>query len=873
MPLETQPPGEDGTNGVRGLPVPFYGPGAGPPGEDGIERGRHLENSTQRQAAFPDGVPVDGDTGRPDFLALVRQAEQQSQLYTAQVNRKAWSMSYRAFHNEHFSGSKYTRPDYRMRSRLFVPKTRGAVRKDMAAVASSLFNTYDAINCRPGNESDARQRAAAAVMEELVNYRTDRASGKAAFPWFLIAMGARQDATITGICVSKQFWRHEFRKSHEEQYSDTDQLTGDPVTKRRDVFVLEIDRPDIKVFPPENVIIDPAAPWEEAAQKASYLILKYPMTVDEVMEKQDAPINPWLPVSESALRQASNLGKQDMEAIRRAREMGLDRLDETQTGKEFQIIWVYECFMRIGGEDWNWWSVGDQYYLTDPKTTREAYPAHFGERPVSYGYGQLESHRIFPMSAVESWQPLQVETNDIRNLQLDATKQNVMPISKVVRGKRIDMDQVKRRASGSSIFVDNPTDVTWETPPAQTQDATLMTRQLELEIDDLAGVQNYGNVENNNALGKTLGGLKLAAGASNAVQEFDIRVWIETWANKALSQVVQLEQYYESDPIILGLCGQRAQLFEKYGIDQIDDKLLEEQVTINISVGLGAGDPQQRLAKFQTAIQVLTPIMQFSQEFQSGQVEINWEEMWQEVMGAVGYGDGGMRFVKVNQGPRPNQMADLKTQELQAKIEKDKKTGQAAMITSIAQVAKVALGRKELEAGVVDNILGHQLDARRMGFEHGDRHSNTHLAAIEHGHRHGLAIAQHRHDVRSTAFDQMQSMAAQAGEGADEGAAPQSSPRAASAPSQNAASPAPPGNAAAAPSPPRQVEFIRHPETNEITGARMPEGMDMQKAAESAEIEQRLDRLEAMIERLAQPRKRRIIRDEHGRVQGSEDVL
>ena len=69
----------------------------------------------------------------------------------------------------------------------------------------------------------------------------------------------------------------------------------------------------------------------------------------------------------------------------------------------------------------------------------------------------------------KSWQPLQVETNDLRNLMLDATKQNVMPISKVRRGKRIDLDQVKRRSSGSSIFVDDPDDVTWETPPAMPQ--------------------------------------------------------------------------------------------------------------------------------------------------------------------------------------------------------------------------------------------------------------------------------------------------------------------------------------------------------------------------------------------------------------------
>ncbi len=39
-------------------------------------------------------------------------------------------------------GLKYTRPEWRGRSRLFVPKTRTAVRKDMAAVAASLFNNY-----------------------------------------------------------------------------------------------------------------------------------------------------------------------------------------------------------------------------------------------------------------------------------------------------------------------------------------------------------------------------------------------------------------------------------------------------------------------------------------------------------------------------------------------------------------------------------------------------------------------------------------------------------------------------------------------------------------------------------------------------------
>ena len=72
---------------------------------------------------------------------------------------------------------------------------------------------------------------------------------------------------------------------------------------------------------------------------------------------------------------------------------------------------------------------------------------------------------------------------------------------------------------------------------------------------------------------------------------------METWAADALSQIVRLKQYYEHDPLVLGLCGQKAQLLEKFGINKIDDDLLEQEVTVRVSVGLGAGDPQQRLER------------------------------------------------------------------------------------------------------------------------------------------------------------------------------------------------------------------------------------------------------------------------------------
>lgn len=690
-----------------------------------------------------------------DFLSMVRDAESLSAMYVQQANRRAWTSSYRAYHNEHAIGSRYTHTEWRGRSKLFIPKTRAAVRKDGAAVAASLFNSIDAIDCLPGNEADPKQKAGAALIEEVVNYRVGgRAPGKASLPWFMIAMGARQDAVLTGVCCSKQYWLQKFRKTGKEPTMHPHPVTGVPQPTMRDVYTLEIDRPDSLNIPPENYTIDTSADWRNPVQSSSYFIVHWPMQIEEIREKQNSPVNPWLPVSEANLKSSAKTSKFDTETIRRARESGLDRMDETQTGTEFQVIWVSEVFMRTGGEDWTFYCAGSQFFLTEPKPVRDVYPEQHGDRPITLGYGSLEAHRIYPMAPAESWQPLQAEANDLRNLTLDAIRQNVMPVSKVVRGRQIDLDQVRRRSSGTSIMVQEKDDVTWEKVPDISSSVINAGRELSLEFDDLAGQQNYGNVENSQTLGKTLGGLKLAAGAANAVQEYDIRVWIETWATPTLQQIVRLEQYYESDKIILGICGARAQLWQKHGISEIDDELLENDVTVRVSVGLGAGDPQQRLSKFNTAAQIVAPLCAQSPDFQSGKRRVNIEAIIEEVFGACGYKDGGSRFFIEEQNPPPNAMQDLQSEKIKSEITKNDRTGQSSLYTGLAALAAVDLGRRELEASVIDNILGRQIDAKTLAFEHAHRtrehglktqdqelRSKGHdLKAQDSGHKHGMDI-------------------------------------------------------------------------------------------------------------------------------------
>lgn len=718
--LYTQPPGEDGVKSPKAAALPereieneAYGASLDGARRDDVSRSGTLDDF--------DEPPTEAE-----FLQMVREAEAQANLYIAQVNRKSWARSYHAFHQEHFRESKYHSKEYGNRSKLFIPKTRTAMRKDLAAVAASLFGSLDAVSCLPGDEGNAKQRASAAVVQELVNYRTDRANMKAAIPWFHVALGARQTANLTGICLSKQSWRLDLRRAGSEEV-DVEDEDGLPVAAQRDVWVPEIDRPDCQLIPPENFCIDPAADWTNPAQDAAYVIIKWPMRIDEIRRKQRDPRMPWKDLPEAVLKGASNTGEMSQQAIRRAREQGLDRYDESQTGANFEIIWVYESYIRTAGEDWTFLSVSDKHLLTEPRPVREVYPEQAGMRPLVMGYGAFEAFRIFPMSNVEAWQMLQIEANDLRNLSLDSLKQSVMPVTKVVRGRQIDLEQLKRRGQGTAIMVNNKDDVTWEKVPDLSNGVQTMKQQLDIEFDDLAGQQNYGTVADNNALGRTLGGLKLAAGAANAVQEFDIRVWIETWCEPVLAQIVRLIQYYESDPIILGLCGQKARLMDKFGIDQITDELLENDVTIRVNVGLGAGDPQQRLAKFQSAVQVALPLLQLDPKFQTGEKQINSEEIMQEVFGGAGYRDGGKRFIIEGQ-PRPNPMAGIEQDKVKSETELKRAQAKKAIIDALSNAAKVGIAVEGLELAKLEQQFGlHErhvdqiMRASQQGQEDADR--------------------------------------------------------------------------------------------------------------------------------------------------------
>lgn len=654
-------------------------------------------SNKQAQAGIESADGSGDERGEEEkFLDILRRAKTQADTHMSANLRKRWSNAYRAFQNQHYLDSKYLTPRYRGRSHLFRPKTRAGVRKNDATSAAALFSTAEVVNVSPENEEDKNQTASAIINQELLNYRLDRSHDNNGIPWFITAIGARQDAQLTGLCCSKQYWEYRERVDEWTEVEAVDEETGETVVELAPNISVERDRPMIRLFPMECVLRDPAADWTDQAQESGYLVLMHPMQVGEVRammgeERDKIGAQRWRTVDEQTLRQ--HVSQPEVQAVRRAREgTGQDRLDDNRSQlADFEIAWIYECFVRQDGKDRHFWSVGTKDLLTDIREVREVYPEQGGRRPVTIGYGTLEAHKVDPMSLVESWSPLQQEANDLVNLRLDNVKQNMSPMAKVRRGRNVDIKQVQNRTPDSVLYLQDADDVQWDRPPDVSASAYAEMDRINADFDDVAGLFTGSSVQTNRKLNETVGGMQLLNQSANTVGEFDLRVWVETWVEPTLRQLIKLEQYYENDPTILALVGKRAKLYERFGVDEITDELLTQSVTCRVDVGIGAADPMQRLQKFQMAAGIIGDVLG-----EKIQARVKDDEVITEVMGAAGYKDG-MRFFRPaeDEDPRIQELTQM-VQQLQKELE-DKQADRDADLQKERIKAAARLAEQQIE--------------------------------------------------------------------------------------------------------------------------------------------------------------------------------
>lgn len=634
-------------------------------------------------------ISMSEDAGEPtdiDLLAIIGRAEQISKEYHTRTVERPLNKAYRAWQNQHAEGSKYLGTAWKGRSRLFVPKTRSAVRKNLATAAASLFSTEDVVNITAQFEDDPQQRATAAVIKADLDYRLTRSSPKSGVPWYLISMGGCLDAQLTGVTISKQFWEFAEVPTGETttevrplidpltQTLMIDPQTGEPMMEQVETPVMRVvkDRPMVELHPIENIGVDPAAPWYAPIQLGRWFYCRYPMGMSDAKAMLASGMKggrdaAWLDVPDELLSK----GRIDDEraGVRRVREGGGDRYEEGKGSGALDIVWLQENFVRVGGKDYHFWSVGRHGFLSKVRETHEAYPELDGERPYVMGVSQLDTHRVFPQSPVETWQPLQLELNDVANLRLDTLKRSIAPLAVVKRGKNVDLNALQRRGQPDAmLLVDSQDDVAFTQTPGPGGAAYTETSVTNSMFDELAGVFSTSSVQSNRQLNETVGGMRMMSGAANAVSEFDLRMWIETWVEPVMRHLTHLVRFYETDERILAIAGQNARAWTRFEYMPSIDDFDQTEVTLRVNAGIGALDPMQKLSKLKAAMDMLGPLMGGAAA--SG-IQVDLEAIIEEVMGAAGFRDG-RRFFKFGEPPPPEQDPKMQQSIEELKLEREK---------------------------------------------------------------------------------------------------------------------------------------------------------------------------------------------------------
>lgn len=558
-------------------------------------------------------------------LQLARDAYSGSTSYFDANVRPELEQDLRQFQSLHGNRSKYMSDSYRGRAKFYRPKTRAMVRSAEASVAEAFFSTQDVVSIAPVQETDEYQQASAEIMQGLLQHRLTKS-----IPWFKTVIGAFQDAEVAGIVISHQVWD---RKK---------------------------DAPQIELIPRENFRFDPAADWTDPVGTSPYLIWLRPMYVKDIKARMKAgpgeTTAKWIAYDDAQIKSAAH----KWDSTRMLRDGNrTESTGETTAITDFTIVWVHFNVMADTetGQDVYYYTLGTELLLSPPAPLNEQY-AH-GRRPFVIGQVVIEAHRNDPSGEVRLVRDVQGEINEIANQRIDNVKFAMNKRYFVKRNRQVDLRSLTRNMPGSvTLLTDIETDVKVIDTPDVTSSSYQEQDRLNMDFDEISGNMSQSSVAANRKLNETVGGMEILAADSNKVKAYALKTFIETWVEPALSQVMLLEQCYETDETILALAGSKSELFQKLGVDAVTDELLLQDLTLTLNVGMNATSPTQKINNLLTGINgVKTALADGVLE----RYNVAPDEIIKEVFGALGHKDGG-RFFKLGEGEDPK---DAQIKQLQ----------------------------------------------------------------------------------------------------------------------------------------------------------------------------------------------------------------
>lgn len=570
-----------------------------------------------------------------EWLSLARAAYSESTTYFDSGIRTEIEGDIRHFQGRHLALSKYESPLWAKKSRFFRPKTRSAIRRAEAKAAAALFSNSDVVSIDPEDQDNKVQVAGAKVLHALVNTRLTRS-----IPWFLIAMGAYQDAKAVGVCISHQSWVFNEKR--------------------------KIDQPKVELVPIENFRFSPGAAWYDVIGTSPYLVEVMPMYVKDVkarMKPKEADGEPrWLPLDETAILAAA---KRTSDSIQLARDPNRqDAKNQVGDVNDFSIVYVHRNIVERDDEDWIYYTLGTEQVLSKPVLLREAY-LH-GERPYTMGFSVIEAHRLYPSGDARLARDIQQEVNEVANVRMDNWKLAVNKRWFAKRGAQVDTTSLQRNVAGSVTLVN---DIEKDVKEVEFKDVTASAYKeqdvLNLDFDELVGNFSMSSIESNRALSETVGGLEMLSGDANEVGLYGLRTWSETWLKPTVRQIALLEQFYETDENLLRLAGKASGMLED-GVDEINAALMMVPIQVAVHVGIGATSPTARLNQLLFLLTRLSEILDSGALTKAG---LDIEEVVRESFGKMGY-DSGARFFQWGEKDPQVLMLEQQVSELEEMLKR-----------------------------------------------------------------------------------------------------------------------------------------------------------------------------------------------------------
>jgi hypothetical protein len=564
-----------------------------------------------------------------DWMRRARAAYRSSTSYTDSNFRKQWDDSIRAFNNQHPSDSKYSQPAYDKRSKLYRPKIRSVIRKNEAAAAAAFFSNMDVVSIAASDQTDQAQLVSAEVWKQVIQYRLTRT-----IPWFQTVLGGLQDAQVTGLVCAHIQWLYE--ADEEEQPAPDEMTEGMEAAQPPPQKPPKVDKPAIDLIPIENIRFDPSASWLDVVNTSPYFIHLLPMYAMDIKSKMES--GEW---KELAVTSAATGSGMDSTRIARSSNKEDPLSSESRALDDYDIAWVQRHIHRRDGQEWVFYTLGEVGLLTEPVPLKDI--VFHGKRPYVIGSCVLETHKALPAGVPMLARGLEDEANEIANQRIDNVKFALNKKWFAKRGVEVDLAGLTRNVPGGVVMMNDPVndvrEITW---PDVTQSSYEEQNRINLDMDELLGNFNPAGLMTSGAGHAPARNMAMLNQANGTLVEYLIRTYVETFVQPVLRQLVQLEQAYETDRVILGLAAKNSKMLQSYGIDEVTDELLDQEITLSVNVGMGATDPTQKLQKFMTAIGSYTGMLK------SPTPGINMVEVGKEIFGHLGYSDGSRFFTNDN---------------------------------------------------------------------------------------------------------------------------------------------------------------------------------------------------------------------------------